>query len=1238
MGFLCCTHNLFLKEISNLKKQLLYNSFFLVILLFLVGCSTSKNTNASRRYHAMLTKYNIAFNGNISYREGMENIAKSNKDDYSQLIHLFPISNHSNATSAAGNMDRVIEKSRKAIKLHSIKKKPNRDYRKMRDPKYQAWYNQNEFNPELKKAWLQLGRAEFHKGDFLGSVGTFSYITRHYASTPEVVTEAQIWMARAYSELDWLYEAEDVLKKIKKENISTQNKGLYASAWADLLIKQREFRQAIPYLRTAIDAEKKKKQRARFNYVMAQLLERTGDKEGAAEHYSRVISSTPPYEMDFNARINRAQLLSKNTASIESELKKMARNRNNKDYLDQIYTALGNIFLNEKDSAKAIEYYNLAIEKSTRNGVEKGVPLVTMGDLYYKKREYIKAHPFYDEASKIYTNEYDDFERIRHRSEILGELVQEYDIVHLQDSLQALSLMSEKDRLVAINKVIEKVKKDEKDEEESKLLAQNPIEDNFTMPMQAIGAGSSDWYFYNPTNVSNGKNEFRRRWGNRKLEDNWRRANKSTSLFDENESLAENTEISDSTMIASNDTTEISDPNVPKFKQTTDRKSVDYYLAQIPFTQAQKEKSNAQIATGLYNMAFVYKDKIEDYPLAYKTFDEFQRRFGTDERILETLYQRFLLASRENNPSLANQFRGEILAQHADSKYAEMLADPDFIRNQQRMFEEQDFIYGKTYAAFTRSDYKTVFAATEEIKRKYPLSTLLPQFEFLNTLSIGKTEGSEKFEQSLNALVENYPESSIGAMSKDILALLKQGNIAQQGRTFGSLLTKREQESLTPEEMEAQSFSETKFTPHRMLLITDAGDDAINKLQYNLAIFNFSRFMIKDFGFQLTQVDAGRRALSVMNLASYNEGIWYQNSLATDAELVQQMEEMNVEQVIISEDNFGKLRTVFTLDDYLVFNEEVLSKDVPMALLTADETPKPAKKQTTVEIIDGTKTDLPVKSPEGELAEQQSDVAQNVETPVEIVKEQPKEVSQNRNISIPSEISSQEPPKSPTSGTSSVQKSEVVQNANKASETTTKTEAPTAKPETAEIAEQKQVETQNKSEVSKSAEQKPVETVKQPEARNSELEPQNLKSETSNIISDKPKTPENKEDLFKNLYAYHANAPHYVAFYIPRGGRFDFEQVKKALDKYNADNYATMNLKVTLEEFGRESVIFVSTFNDANVAKSYFLRMLKDPSIVKATSGMNKRNLVITRDNLNTMLHNDALDVYFEFMREYYLK
>ena len=358
---------------------------------------------------------------------------------------------------------------------------------------------------------MQLGKAEFHKGDFLGSVGTFSYITRFYATDPDLVMAAQLWIARAYAEMDWIYEAEDVIEKIKPNQLKGDNIGLYTSTNAILMIKKNQYPEAIPFLKTAIKEEKNKKLRNRFKFVLAQLLEKTGNKKEAENYYTQVIKSTPPYEMDFNARINLAQVKTANPAGMERELKKMTRNRNNKDYLDQIYTALGNIYIQKKDSAKAIENYNLAIGKSTRNGVEKGVALVILGNLYYQQRDYVKAHPYYDEAAKIYTKEFDDYEKISHRAEVLGELVKEYETVHLQDSLQALSVMPEKERLLAINRVIEKIKEDEKAEAEGKLMAQNPIEEDFTMPMQQIGGGAGDWYFYNSMTVNNGKSEFRRR-------------------------------------------------------------------------------------------------------------------------------------------------------------------------------------------------------------------------------------------------------------------------------------------------------------------------------------------------------------------------------------------------------------------------------------------------------------------------------------------------------------------------------------------------------------------------------------------------------------------------------------------------------------------------------------------------------------------------------------------------------
>ncbi|MBP1638265.1 MAG: hypothetical protein H6Q18_1054, partial [Bacteroidetes bacterium] len=656
-----------------LKKKTLYTGLLLLIYILINGCSVKKNTWLSRDYHSITTKFNIGFNGSESYKEGLENITKANKDDYSQLIPMYPISNKANVTVATSNMDRTIEKCRKAMKLHSIRKKPQKNFKKANDPKYKSFYNQNEFNPALKEAWMTLGKAEFHKGDFLGSIGTFSYIGKFYASVPEMVVQSQLWTARAYTEMDWIYEAEDVLQKINQEDITGKNTGLYAAVNANLLIKKGQYREAVPFLKLAIENEKNKNLRTRFNFVMAQILERTGDKKSASDYYTKVIKSTPPYEMDFNAHINQAQLLTDNTKNIEKELKKMARSQKNKEYLDQVYSALGNVYMQDKDTLKAIENYKLALAKSKRNGIDKGVAALKLGDIFYLQKEYVKAQPCYDEASKIFTNDYKDYPRISKRTEMLGELVKEQEVIVLQDSLQALALLPQDKRLEAINLVIEKVKKEAKEDAENKNNTQtgkrgfeNIEDDNFVMPIgTAIGGGgnNNNWYFYNPMTVSSGKTEFKKKWGNRKLEDNWRRTNKSAALFAE----TGNSKVlaTGDSIIAGNDTTSNS-----KATTTTDKTSVDYYLKQIPFTAEQRKKSDSEIADAMFNKGLILKEKIEDFPMAYSTFSEFQRRFGNDKRLLETLFQRFLMASKEKNEMLTTQYRNEILTDFPDSKYA----------------------------------------------------------------------------------------------------------------------------------------------------------------------------------------------------------------------------------------------------------------------------------------------------------------------------------------------------------------------------------------------------------------------------------------------------------------------------------------------------------------------------------------------------------------------------------------
>ena len=1131
----------------------------------------------SRTYHNTTTKFNIFFNGSQSYKEGMEAVVKSGKDDYSRIIPMYAVSNHDALSAASGNMDRAIEKSRKAIKLHSIKKKPEKNFNKWNKPEYRAWYNQNEFNPALKEAWLMLAKSEFHKGDFLGSVGTFSYITKHYATVPDVLAEAQIWMARAYAEMDWIYEADEVLTKLSTEKLNKKNTGLFSAAMADVLIRKKQYRDAISYLKLAIEREKDGKQETRFKYVLAQLYEATDNKKEAAEAYSSVIKASPPYEMEFNARINRAQLLAGNNISgVEKELKSMARSRKNKEYLDQVYGALGNIFLNNKDTLKAIDYYAQAVQKSTRNSIEKGVALVQLGDLYYTRKKYIQAEPNYNQAAKIFTAEYPDFERINKRSEVLAELVKEDEVVVLQDSLLNLATLPEAERLAAIDRVIKKIEKEEKEKKEQEARENDPNarpnysrggDDEFTMPMPemigAVNKSGSNWYFYNPGTVRSGKTDFQKKWGNRKLEDNWQRGNKSVSIFADNAATSGANE----TQNMGNETDNQGNENASD--KISDNKSVDYYLRQIPFSAQQREKSNAQIANALFNMGFIFKDKMQDYPKAIETFEEFERRFGRDERAMETLYQRFLIAARTEDTEGEQRYRAQMLSRYPSSSYADMLREPDFVKRMGKMYREQDSIYNQTYAAYTRSDFPTVFKNVEYVKQKYPVSALLPKFEFLNALSIGKTQQSNQFKTSLDTLVAHYPKSDVSAMAKDILALMKQGNIPQIGKTHGSLLARRAEEAAaTSETTDNTALSLSKDGKHRLLFIGNLNDTAMNKLLYNTAIFNFSRFMIKDFDFETGKINAQDRALSVTNLESFNEALWYEKTIRTDRGLSHIIDSLKVQMLPISEENFSKLRAFFTLEQYVEFAKENLLKDMPDIDLSNFQF---AEKPKVVEI-----------------AKEEKPIAEDVKK----TEPQPKKAEKKEPEKAIKKVEKKEPDKK----------------------------------EVAQIKETEKIET-------------PLEE-KKPEPK---TEPETLKktAESSQVIKpiekEKPKV-EEPLAWFRNTYAYRPSAPHFVALYVPTGDVRSFVAIQKAFDKYNAENYGLLNLRTSLEHFGKQQAIIVGTFVDASTAKSYLLRMLKEQALNDALKAVNRRNLIGTQENINTMVQKNDVNTYFEFMKEFYLK
>jgi tetratricopeptide (TPR) repeat protein len=1129
-----------------LKNYFIHKIPVLLLIIFISSCSTKNNTWGTRAYKATNTRFNVFFNGKVSYDEGLKNIHQANKEDYSTIIPMYPISRHSNATAAASNMDRTIEKCRKAIKLHSIKQKPEKDLKKWNTPEYKLFYNQNEFNPALKDAWMLLAQAEFHKGDFLGSVGTFTYITRHFSGDKDMVAQCQLWIVRAYGEMGWIYEAEQVLSKIEQDHLKRSNIGLLASVNADLLLKKKQYKEAIPFLELALTKESDKVMQQRFGYLLAQLYQKTNDNKAAYDAFTKVIKQNPPFEMDFNARINRTQLNMGNVLDVRKELRKMLKNSNNKDYLDQLYYALGNTYLINGDTIKALENFVLSTEKSTRNGLDKAVTLIKLGDLYYDKKNYVLAQPAYEEASKIITYEQDDYPRVSKRAEVLSELVFQNEIVVLQDSLLRLAQLPENKRLEVVNKIIEKVIADEKAAAE---LAQNEAlnanrggEEEFTRmppigidPMRGIG----DWYFYNQDLMRSGQNEFTKRWGRRKLEDNWRRLSKATSVFGDERTTTANTTNGEG-----------SESDAQTEEVLSDNKNPEFYLKQIPLTVQQKAKSNAEIATSLYAMGLIYKDKIEDLPLSISTFEEFARRFGTDERVPDAYFQIYLMQTRLGNQADANLYRTKLISDFPNTKYQQILSQPDYSERLERMYREQDSIYTLTYKAYNESDFKAVSDYVSYIQKNYPLSTLMPKFLFLNALSIGKKDSSSRFEEALSDLVSTYPESDVSAMAKDILALMKQGQEAQTGTSHGTLLSRRDEIVRTEtNEVVPQQFSMDLSSKHRLLLISSMPVDKQNQLLYQIASFNFSRFMIKDFDLAINKLDSIQSALSVTNLESYDEADWYAKSIDSDPTIAQFLNNFSVRKVIISEENFALLRTKFSLADYAEFQNKLLNTK-PVTQIAAVK-PVATKKQEPAPVV---KTTQPKPTAVASQTKQPEVV---VEKPVEKVAEKTKETTDKST--------------------------------------------------------EKQVE-------KPIVETKPQVTTQQP-------------ATTPVVVQPK----QDDVPLFKNLFGYRANEPHYVAIYIV-SGTIDFEKTKAALDAYNAQNYAVMNLKVSLEKVDKQQIIIIGSLTDANVAKSYLLRMVKERALFEGLKGSNYRNLIGSQQNLNVMMQQNAMNTYFEFMQEYYLK
>lgn len=926
-----------------MKKSFYYIIALLAISL-LWSCSTKKNTKASRFYHAFNSRYNIYFNGKTSFDEALLSMQNGYRESYSDMIYMYPISAQpKDKQTTGGPFDRAIEKSNKAIKLHSIKAKPAKKPGWRNDPKQRAFQEQEEYNPFLKKCWLMMGQAQFYNADFLQASATFSYIARHYAQDDEVVTEARLWQARCYSEMGWFYESEDILGKLNTNGIPRKNLKRYAAVYADYLVKNKQYEEAVPYFKTAIKAEKNKRQRTRMKYLLGQIYAEQEQNGLAYQMFGEVAKANPPYELEFAARIRQTEVFTGNNyQKVVKMLNQMAKSDKNKDLLDQVYYALGNVYLSREDTTNAILNYQSGIEKSTQNGLDKAVCQIRLGDIYFKMRDYVKAQPCFSGALSGIQKEYKDYERVAKLSSVLDELVVHVEAVHLQDSLQTLAKMPEGERLAVIDKIIEKVKKEEEEakalaEKEAYLANQEAQGNGIDRPGTETGGitlptttGGATFYFYNPQTVAQGKTQFQRKWGRRTLEDNWRRRKKEMSTFDEN--MADENVDTQETIAGAEGETMVSDSLEAGLPEVAadDPKTREYYIQQLPLTPEDVDASNVIIEDGLYNMAMIYKDKLEDIPLSIEAFGELERRFPDNQHRLESYYQVYLMALRSNNTAVATEYKNKLIAAFPESDYAIAIADPNYEYNIRMMDVVQDSIYQATYDRYLKGDTVSVRRNYRQVSEKYPLATLMPKFMFLDALTYVQAGDAEGFKNALKALVEKYPSADVTELAGEMLKGVLRGRTMVQGGITGMTWNLRfgvgDDGTLSAADS-ARTFNPEPNTSYRMLLMYPTGSVDKNQLLFAVAAYNFANFMVKEF--DLSFEEAGPMSMLIISgFYNFDEILQYYKMIYGKDGYANALDK-NVAILPISDDNYETLMRGKTLEEYVAFFEENFGEVAP---------------------------------------------------------------------------------------------------------------------------------------------------------------------------------------------------------------------------------------------------------------------------------------------------------------------
>ena len=870
----------------------------LVVFCGVTSCSVEKNTSLSRNYHNLTSHYNIYFNGTESYRKGVEKAEATIRNDYNQILAIFLYEDEAVNSAVTVEMKRAIDKATKVITFHSITAKP-KVKEGNQSAKDREFFEKKEYNKWVDDSYLLMGKAYMYQGNYFLAVETFKHILVTFPAE-EIRFLAMTWLARAYIMIGEMREAERILTALSDESAFPEDYLVdYHTTRAQFYIKDESYASAAEQLEIIQELKGvKKEEKIRYTFILAQLYEETGQNNLALENYRRVTRYNPPYEMAFNARVSMAEVFEAGSTSSEDLKKlltKMLRDSKNTEYKDQIYFALGNIAMEEGLREQAIEYYQLSVSSSLQNQYQKGFSSLTLAKIFYEEPDYILSAAYYDSAVSFLDHDYPGYAGLASLSASLTGLVYNISSYELEDSVQVLAALPEKERFAVIDGIIEQVRQKE---EEARLAEQQAMQDMaFNRSMisnNQPGSGGTDpqggkWYFYNLNAKSFGQPEFRMKWGDRKLEDNWRRKNKQSVSISVGEGDAQGDSLNGGTGTV-----------------ILDNKSREYYLVHIPLNDSAMEQSNKRLEEALYNMGIIYKENLLDYQESIDAFENLLSRFPGGRFSAPAMYHLHGLYNNIQRTDRAAYFKDQLQASYPDSHYSKLLNNPNYIQELEEEEKRVLRVYEKVFDSYQQKDYVSVVAGADSAIALFTGDPLIPKFKYIKALSVGAMGGKELMKVEFDSLIAQHPSSEESLQAKEIIDFMYVE---------------------FPEIKEADQAKEaeviyTDFDPeqeHFVLIALHSGQN-VNQVSFDLLNFNLDNFNQYDLKIERVQLTDSYNMLAVKTFNNSDGAARYLQAMEQNVGVILAgIDPSRYRLMLISLDNFGILSREKVFNPYYLF-------------------------------------------------------------------------------------------------------------------------------------------------------------------------------------------------------------------------------------------------------------------------------------------------------------------------------